>query len=163
MGRRHRRGRTAGGGTDRLPRSPKTQFLCQVPPPGGPRARSSMPPAAWWAGGTWGRKGPRLDCAQLQGKCLWGHPTPSLPPTHGSACTSPAPPTPARGPPQPLKPRARWLPWLHLSRLCTPAPQEPLTRAWLSRHLSGGGSRSSTAFGCLPSASSRAWHTGGAQ
>lgn len=151
MGRRHRWGRTAGGGTDRLPRSPKTQFLCQVPPPGGPRARSSMPPAAWWAGGTWGRKGPRLDCAQLQGKCNVSRACPmcvcgGIPHRHCPLPTvvpapPPAPPTPARGPPQPLKPRARWLPWLHPSRLSTPAPQEPLTRAWLSRHLSGGGSR----------------------
>lgn len=164
----HRWGRTADGGTDTLPRSPgaspRLSFSAQLPP-WGPRSWE-FPARCWgglgWAGGTWGRKGARLDCAQLQGKssvsracpvCVvggWSH-TPTAPfprqPLHPPlTSTGVTPASEAQG-----KMAAQAAPPPGSVSL---APQEPLTRALLS----GG-----AVFGFLPSASSRAWYTGGAQ
>lgn len=63
-GGHHRRGRTAGGGTDTLPRSPggkpEAQFLCPAPP-WGPRSWELPSPRLGWAGGQHlGRKGARV-------------------------------------------------------------------------------------------------------
>lgn len=100
-------GRTAGGGTDTLPHSPGASlglsFSAQLSPPHprGPRSWELPSPLLGWAGGTWGRKGARLDCAQLQGKssvsracpvCEWG--PGGVPHTHCSLPTVAPAPTP---------------------------------------------------------------------
>lgn len=51
-----------------LPRSPKTQFLCPAPPPGGPQSQELQATCCLVGRRHLGEERARLDCAQLQGK-----------------------------------------------------------------------------------------------